>query len=175
MPVRLCFQIEAEGWWWLLEATISLVFLCDLALTFNTSYIEDGEWVTSRSAIAKKYLSGGFWVDAPSSIPVELIELAMETMGSGNGGSSGVAQNLAAFRVLRILRILRVTRLLNLRFYIASVTTASNARASNAWASNARAPTHGLQQHAARRSVLRCGASRARVPHCVGGLRRHST
>jgi hypothetical protein len=67
--------------------------------------------VTSRSVIAQKYLSRWFWIDAPSSIPVELIELAMQ-------GSKTHA--LAAFRVLRIVRVLRVVKLLNVGHYISS-------------------------------------------------------
>ena len=36
--------------------------------------LEDGQWVVHRPAIAANYLRGWFWVDFPSSLPVEIIE-----------------------------------------------------------------------------------------------------
>ena len=36
VPLRLCFRAKAEGIFWAFEASLSLVFLADLALTFNT-------------------------------------------------------------------------------------------------------------------------------------------
>jgi hypothetical protein len=110
VPVRICFHLDAEGAVWVFEATMSIMFLCDLVLTFNTAFIEEGEWVTSRARIARRYLSRWFWIDAPSSIPVELIELAV--------GGAASTHALSAFRVLRIIRVLRLVRLLHIGFYI---------------------------------------------------------
>ena len=73
VPFRLCFRAEAEGNLWAFEASLSMVFLADLVLSFNTAYLQDGEYVSSRAAIAARYLKGWFWIDAPSSIPVEII------------------------------------------------------------------------------------------------------
>jgi hypothetical protein len=111
VPIRICFRADAEGGLWVLEASMSILFLCDLMLNFNVAYIEEGEWVTSRAVITQRYLSRWFWIDAPSSIPVELIELGLQ---------DSKTHALAAFRVLRIVRVLRVVKLLNVGYYISS-------------------------------------------------------
>ena len=81
VPVRVCFSEEAEGAMWIFEVSVTLFFITDLMFTFNTAYIEEGVWIVARSAIASRYLTGWFWIDAPSSIPIELIELVLEVIG----------------------------------------------------------------------------------------------
>lgn len=54
VPIRVCFDADAEGLEWLLEALISLCFLADVALTFLTAYFAEGRWVTDRTLIARK-------------------------------------------------------------------------------------------------------------------------
>lgn len=105
VPMRLCFRAEAEGAMLAFEATMSLVFLTDLALAFNTAYLVDGDYITDRRLIAKRYLRGWFCVDAPSSLPVELIEIALP---------SANAAWLPVFRILRMLRLVRMLRLLKI-------------------------------------------------------------
>ena len=75
VPYRLCFRSEAEGALWVFEASMSLLFLTDLVLSFRTAFLVDGLWVASPDLIAKRYLKSWFWIDAPSSVPVELISL----------------------------------------------------------------------------------------------------
>lgn len=113
VPIRVAFSADAEGFMWVVEASMSVIFLGDIALTFNTAVLVDGKWVTSRCTIAQRYCSGWFWVDAPSSIPVELIELAMP-----HGSDTGV---LGAFRFLRVFRLVRLIRLLKVEKYISSL------------------------------------------------------
>ena len=67
VPLRLCFRAKAEGAVWVLEASMSLVFLADLALAFNTAFWREEEWVTDRKAISRRYLRGWFWVDGNHS------------------------------------------------------------------------------------------------------------
>lgn len=114
VPVRVCFAAEAEGALFVFEAGMSLFFLADLGLTFNTAYYEDGLWVTDRLLIARRYLTGWFWIDGPSSIPVELIELSLE-MGPED------AAHLRVLRVLRLFRLIRLLRLLKVDQYIAKI------------------------------------------------------
>ena len=111
VPLRLCFHAEAEGLVWDFEASMSLIFLTDLCLSFNTAYLSEGEWVTSRRKIASRYLRSWFWIDAPSSLPVEFIEVLLPP-GSDTGA-------LPAFRILRMLRLVRMLRLLKVGVYVA--------------------------------------------------------
>ena len=66
-------------------------------------------WVTSRADIAKRYLRGWFWIDAPSSVPVELVELTLPNSEDSS---------LAMFRLLRMVRLLRLLRLLKIEIYV---------------------------------------------------------
>lgn len=114
VPIRLSFGLEAKGWQLALDTFISLCFLADLAIAFNTAFMDNGVWVTSRSAIAARYLRGWFWIDAPSSVPVELIEM----IPWGDASQEGEDGSLAAFRLLRMVRLLRLLRLLKLEIYV---------------------------------------------------------
>ena len=115
VPFRIAFKADAEGIVWLFEVFVSVVFMGDLVVSFNTSFQNIGSdtWVTSHSAIAKMYVfKGSFIIDAPSSIPVELIELAF------HGAELGNSQSLRVLRILRLFRLFRLLRLLKLSDYI---------------------------------------------------------
>jgi CRP-like cAMP-binding protein len=105
VPVRVCFDADAQGVVWLLEVSMTLAFIVDMGFTFNQVYFDatTGQWITSRSEIAKNYLSGWFWIDAPSSVPVELVDLFL-----GDVGSLGLLRFLRMFRLLRLLRLLKI-------------------------------------------------------------------
>ena len=105
VPFHICFKTDAEGWLGWLEISLTIAFVIDVVLNFNTAYYDDETLVTDRGRIACRYLSGWFWIDAPSSIPVELIDMMME----------GDSSNLSALRFLRLFRLLRLLRLLKVR------------------------------------------------------------
>eukprot|EP00322_Chrysochromulina_rotalis_P013335 CAMPEP_0115831730 /NCGR_PEP_ID=MMETSP0287-20121206/2291_1 /TAXON_ID=412157 /ORGANISM="Chrysochromulina rotalis, Strain UIO044" /LENGTH=728 /DNA_ID=CAMNT_0003285089 /DNA_START=1 /DNA_END=2187 /DNA_ORIENTATION=- len=109
VPVRIAFHADAEGGIWVFEVVGSLIFLLDLSFAFRTAYVVEGVWETRRWNITQKYLSGWFWVDGPSSIPVELLEL----FAGGSGGS-----NLAMVRMLRLFRLIRLLKLFKVEEYI---------------------------------------------------------
>ena len=127
VPVRVCFEAEATGRMWVAEVCMSLLFLCDLLLAFNTAYDVDGVWVTSRLEIAQRYFKGWFWIDGPSSVPVELIELLATTraaaavVADGGGGGDGGSETeaLAMLRFLRMFRLIRLIRLLKVEQMVA--------------------------------------------------------
>ena len=112
---------------------MSIIFLTDLGISFNVAFLEDGDWVTDRGRIARHYLSGWFCVDAPSSMPIELIELVLDelepapTILDAVGASKkpkhagGAELALPAFRIFRLLRLVRMLRLLKVRSYMTRV------------------------------------------------------
>jgi len=107
VPLRVCFAAEAEGVMWYVEVTVTLFFILDMYFTFNTVYFDltSGEWVVDRRRIAGNYLKSWFWIDAPSSVPVELIDVALQ--GESND-TLGLLQLLRLFRLLRLLRLLKI-------------------------------------------------------------------
>ena len=58
-----------------------VVFFLDIAVQFNMAFhMDNGQFVTSRAAIAKHYLKGWFWIDFVSAFPWEYVL----TRGTGN-------------------------------------------------------------------------------------------
>ena len=125
VPMRVCFDAQAEGIVWAFEATMSVVFMIDVALAFNTAYQEDGLWVYDRGRIARNYLLGWFWIDCPSALPVELIEVVMERSDMLVAQADGLhMENLATLRFLRMFRLFRLLRLLKMKEYVSRLEEA---------------------------------------------------
>ena len=106
VPFRICFDADAVGYMFIFEQVVTFSFIIDVCFNFNQAYMEDDKWVTDRGAIAVRYLQGWFWIDAPSSVPVEMIDLFVE----GDSSSLGMLRFLRLFRLLRLLRLLKVCR-----------------------------------------------------------------
>jgi hypothetical protein len=128
VPYRICFSATTEPGtnMYLFEQTVTVLFITDVLLNFNTAYMEDGVWVTHRGAIARTYLSGWFWIDFPSSVPVELIDFVAVALegafeASGADEEEGGASHYAFLRFLRLFRLLRLMRLLKLNEYISTM------------------------------------------------------
>lgn len=104
VPYRICFSATAVGFMFIFEQTITASFITDVCFNFNTAYFENDKWVTDRGKISARYLTGWFWIDAPSSFPVELVDYFME----GDSSTLGMLKFLRLFRLLRLLRLLKV-------------------------------------------------------------------
>ena len=96
----------AQGFSWLLEVTVSLAFLTDVIFSFRTAYESNGSWVTSHDAIARNYMSFWFWIDAPSSVPLELLDLLVDT------SHLSIMRLLRLFRLLRLIKILKINEII---------------------------------------------------------------
>ena len=114
VPFRICFDATAVGNMFVFEQVVTFTFIIDCVFNFNQAYVDDEtqRWVTDRCKIAGRYMSGWFWIDAPSSIPVELIDMYL---------LSGDNENLALLRFLRLFRLLRLMRLLKIGEYVAAL------------------------------------------------------
>ena len=118
VPMRLAFDAEPEGALWVFEASMSVFFLADVGLAFSTAFQrEDGVLVYDRGSIARHYLFGWFWIDAPSAVPVELIEYS-HLLGMSE------FDNLTTLRVLRMFRLFRLLRLLKVKEYVTYIEEA---------------------------------------------------
>ena len=113
VPLRVCFAAEAEGWLWTLDVCVTFLFLLDVYFSFNTVFLDyrTGEWVIDRWRIARAYFFSWFWIDVPSSVPVEVIDVLFYSEGPSNPA-------LGLLRVLRLFRLLRLLRLLKIDEYI---------------------------------------------------------
>jgi hypothetical protein len=84
------------------------VFFCiDIILSFCTSFVLKGVYVTDMSVIAKHYLCGWFLIDMPGSIPFDKIIVYAST-----GSSSDMGSTLKVLKFIRILKMVRAIRFL---------------------------------------------------------------
>ena len=142
VPFRMCMSYPAEGMWWWWEVVISLAFLADIILVFNTAYTDGDELVIDRGMIRQNYFKGWFMIDCLSSVPFELIEavdLALEkymkarhemdvqefvadlefnTTDVFTNEEEEEANVLRVLRALRLVRMLRLLRLLRIQQYM---------------------------------------------------------
>ena len=105
--VLAAFDADAEGNVWIFEVFLSFCFITDLCISFFTAIWEDGAWVTDRGRIAQVYLSGWFWIDAPSSLPLELLDLL-----PGDTDQFSFLRFLRMFRLLRLLKLLKLDQMI---------------------------------------------------------------
>lgn len=103
IPYRICFDVDAEGGFLVLDICVDLCFATDIAINFRTAFYEDGGMVlvTVPALIARHYLRTWFTIDVLSTLPIDWI---VEWVGGGG----------SAFRSLKLIRALRLVRLLKL-------------------------------------------------------------
>jgi hypothetical protein len=106
VPYRICFDAPAAGVVWVFEQLLTAGFIIDVVFNFNTAHSDNNEtWCIDRREIACRYLSGWFWIDVPSCVPVELLDLMLE----GEQTQMGLLRFLRLFRLIRLLRLLKVS------------------------------------------------------------------
>ena len=77
-PVNFAFQDELETimWYTVFNYAIDIFFFFELIINFNSAYTDDKkEIVDNRKQIAKRYLSGWFFIDFISILPLDIILL----------------------------------------------------------------------------------------------------
>ena len=84
VPFRLGMNHAAEGAWWIFEVSVSLCFITDLCITFNTAYFDGDQFVLDRERIRNNYLKGWFVIDLTSSIPVRCPITRLDQLASNN-------------------------------------------------------------------------------------------
>jgi hypothetical protein len=92
IPLRLSEGIALEGAWLAFDSFLTAVFALDVIVNFLAPVMVDGQLVTDRKTIARRYLKGWFVLDVIATVPWDLI------FGSAFGG-------------LRLLRLLRLAHI----------------------------------------------------------------
>lgn len=108
-----------------LEILVDVFFIADIVLNFHTAFVSHGNvLIVDKPAITKNYLTTWFAVDVASSIPWEVILLAIfqtsslsddggNATNSGRDGDARLA-SLGALKVLKLPKVLRLGRVLRL-------------------------------------------------------------
>jgi hypothetical protein len=74
LPVQIAFYPNAGGIYWFLEIFTTVIFIFDVLVHFNRSYLDKNKaYVVSRKEIAKKYLKFWFWIDFIACFPIQFI------------------------------------------------------------------------------------------------------
>ena len=102
----------SQGFWAICLPIMDLYFCADIVLNLRLAFYDDGDLITSRSRIRRRYLSGWGPIDMLALVPSLLDLIAMLGAASGGGGAVDM---LRGFRMLRLARLLKLMRLLKVR------------------------------------------------------------
>ncbi|OMJ73259.1 hypothetical protein SteCoe_28101 [Stentor coeruleus] len=114
IPYSVSFYSDYSRDLWLI---ISIIFLFDTLLTFNTSYFAQGVRVTDRKLIALNYLKSWFIVDFFSSLPLELCFYGQFDY-QANSLFSAPKLDKSNYRYLLLLKLLRIFKYKQLIFKV---------------------------------------------------------
>lgn len=108
MPFRLAFlDSDADVNWLYFDSAIDMVFLLDIFITFNLTYLnEEGVEVKSRHLIAKRYVKSWFVADLISCLPMMLMHQPDYYLGASYHMTPGRLPRL--FRLVKELRVMKM-------------------------------------------------------------------
>jgi hyperpolarization activated cyclic nucleotide-gated potassium channel 2 len=115
VPFRISFSIELSSGEYMFEYILTLIFIVDIGVNFNTGFYLRGEFISNRNKIAINYLKFWFWIDFIATFPYDLtIDLAT---GKDNHDDivTDTPQLLRIFKGMRFLRMLKLMRLVKIR------------------------------------------------------------
>jgi hyperpolarization activated cyclic nucleotide-gated potassium channel 2 len=118
IPYRLCFEVEAEGAFYVVETMIDVAFMLDIVVAFNTGFYKKGYLVMKRKDIIKHYLKNWFAIDFLASFPYSWVlnKTTLKSMGVGASGAlTKTPQLLRIIKIFKFLRFLRLLRVLKLK------------------------------------------------------------
>lgn len=89
IPYRLCFEVEAEGGFYIFESLIDISFMLDIVISFNTGFYKKGYLVMKRKDIFKQYIKSWFAIDFMASFPYGWVfnESTIKSMGGSSSGA----------------------------------------------------------------------------------------
>ena len=100
--------------WW--EWVIDVCFYLDIVANFNTAIIRGYEVIDDKKLIARKYLSGWFWVDIIATIEWDILLLDVMNVGSKPQGSRvmpvALQDNISLIKLLKVFRLAKASRLI---------------------------------------------------------------
>jgi len=78
VPLRVAFYDETTLFMLAFECLVDFFFITDICLTFISAYEKNNVIETRHRQLASTYLRGWFLIDVLSSIPFQLLEVAIE-------------------------------------------------------------------------------------------------
>lgn len=100
-PLSIALDLRSRGFLLVIDVIITISFIADMLIIFNTAFVEHRKTVRDKKLIARRYRRGWLWADLIASFPFFLLP----------GGSFLNLNRLARFaRMFRILRLFSGTR-----------------------------------------------------------------
>lgn len=115
VPYFICFNDVPSATSVQFEFFMSLCFLLDILISFNTGFYIKGDLVLIRLQIVKTYLKFWFWMDIIASLPYNWFIGGVLSTDSTNSGAYNAPKVLRIIRIFRFLKILRLLRLAKLK------------------------------------------------------------
>ena len=114
VPLRIGFEIESASdsaiFWF--EVSIDFTFIIDIVINCRTAYItSDGALESRPRRILRHYALSWFAVDFISSIPIDLILLAVGDVGGDSRNSLRLTKLIKSLRLVRLLKLLRLLKI----------------------------------------------------------------
>ena len=114
IPVRIAFENEVSTSWKIADFVIDGIFMFDIIINFLTALEDDGgDYIISTKVIAKKYMSGWFWIDFLSCFPITLIQDQINK-GLDISAKANTSKFVKLMKIPRIFRILRVIKMIKI-------------------------------------------------------------
>jgi len=112
VPLHLALQYPKTGWRLALGLLYPVIFSIDILVTFFTTITVNGEEVTSRREIARRYLRSWFIVDFIAATPFDLIFSEGWLSELSNAARSVRLFSPRYIRILLMVRMLRIYHIL---------------------------------------------------------------
>jgi hyperpolarization activated cyclic nucleotide-gated potassium channel 2 len=114
VPYYICFNDDYTGELQSFEVVVTVFFLTDIIISFNTGFYDKGSLVIKRRQIIKSYLKLWFWIDLLATFPYTWIIESIYPPSSESTNDSDVYNAPKIIRIIRIIRFLRILKLLRL-------------------------------------------------------------
>jgi len=115
VPLATAFDLQDTTEAVAIDFACTLVYMLDIAISFNTAFYRKGVLVTGRAAIGKEYLRTWFVPDLISAFPYDwLVNIPLTTSNS----TTRAPTLIRIVKIGRLLRSFRLIRLAKLRLHL---------------------------------------------------------
>lgn len=123
IPFLIGFYIPIRGWLLYLDCIISVGFMFDIIVTFNTSYYDRGNLVLNRRKIAMRYIKTWLFIDLIASFPFEWVDRESilqdeEDLQHDDYRINKIPLLLRLVKIYRLFRMMKLLRLAKLKMII---------------------------------------------------------
>jgi hypothetical protein len=101
-PYRIAFVEVDTTSWIVFELILDFIFAVDIALNFFTAYFDSHHnLILDRKLLARKYMTGWFYIDFISIIPLNLM------MGSGGADYNSLARIARLPKLYKLIKMFK--------------------------------------------------------------------